>query len=83
MNSYSDDIDSILDLLEYKYGITEKILEKRGILEYMTDRQNIEENKSFIIWAKRYKSDFSNKQHEKNYILKVLVNKMKHGNWKR
>lgn len=76
MNSYGDTIDT----LEDKYQITEGLLKYRGLLDYITKPKNTETIKEFIIWAGRKREDFNDKQHAKNYMLKVLEGKMKHSN---
>jgi hypothetical protein len=80
MNSYGETIDALLDILEQKYEITERLLKYRGLLDYVTNPKNTETIKEFIIWAGRKRKDFNDQQHAVNYMLKVLEGKMKHSN---
>lgn len=78
MKTYGDDIDAILDILESKYHITEEILEQNDLLNFVTDRNNLEEVKDFVIWAGRYREDFNSKIHRIRYMIKILKSKKKH-----
>ncbi len=80
MNSYGETIDALLDTLERKYSISEGLLEYRGLLDFVTNPENTETIKKFIIWVGRKREDFNDKQHATNYMLKVLEGKMKHSN---